>query len=330
MAVVGIGLLFSVHELGHYLGAKAAGMNVVEFSLGVGPKIASFRYRETQYSLRMIPLWAYAAMEDHSDPPGRGYYEKSVWARIGSALGGPAASLLLAAVVFAVIFSVIGTPQPTTVIGDVLKGYPAETSGLRRGDRITSINGAPVDAWEDVVQVLRRSPGVRVTLTIVRDGQEKKIEVVPTRSEEGLGIVGIQSAVEVRTEGVLRGIRDGFLQTLLVAQAWVRMLVGAITGKVAVEIVGPVGIGQLIGEASRNSLAEALFLIGVYSAIVGLVNLLPVPMLDGGKIAFLLVEAVRGRPVDPEKENLVHLIGFAILFALGILVTVRDIQRLFT
>ncbi|MGE5484260.1 MAG: M50 family metallopeptidase [Ignavibacteriales bacterium] len=329
-AVAGVALLMFFHELGHFLAAKASGMNVLEFSLGFGPRIASFKFRETQYSLRLIPLWAYAGMEEHSDPPGRGYFDKSVWARMGSAIGGPAGSLLLAAVLFTVTFSFVGMPHPTTVIDQVLPGYPAEAVGLQKGDRITRVNGAPVTEWESVSQALRGSPGTKVRLTVMRGGEEKDIDVVPSRNQDGTGVVGIVAASEIRREGVLRGIRDGFMETLLVGKAWIQALVQVITGRVAAEIIGPVGIGQMIAEASTGGLWNALLLIGMYSAVIGLANLLPVPMLDGGKIAFLIVEAVRGRPVDPEKEGLVHAIGFVVLFALAILVTFRDIQRLFT
>ncbi len=330
LAVVGIGVLMFFHELGHFLAAKASGMSVAEFSLGFGPKVASFKIGETQFSLRIIPLWAYAGLQDHSDPPGRGYYDKSVWARMGTALGGPIASLLLAAVLFSATFSFVGTPYPTNVIGEVLTGFPAEGAGLRKGDVIVRVNDSPVVEWDDVARVLRGSPEIVVRLTVLRDGEEKRIDVVPSKSQEGTGVIGIVAASRNRTVGIARGIRDGFLQTLFIARTWINILVQTVTGKVTPEIIGPVGIGQMIVEASRGGLWSALLLIGMYSAVIGLGNLLPLPMLDGGKMAFLLVEAVRGKPVDPEKEGLVHTIGFVVLFALGILVTFRDIQRLFT
>ncbi|NPV71266.1 MAG: site-2 protease family protein [Firmicutes bacterium] len=327
-AILGIGLMMFVHELGHYLGGRANGIKVVEFALGFGPKLFSFRRGETMFSVRLIPVWAYAAMEERTDPPGRGFLEKSVLQRMSVMIAGPAMSLLLAAVLFTLIFSAIGTPHPTTVIEEVMAGYPAEAAGIRKGDRIAAINDKPVNSWQDIVSAFQGSAGIRTRVTLLRDGLTVHSDVVPVKGDGGRGIVGIRPVLEMRTEGIVQAIGDGFKQTLWVSSAWVRQLASIVMGKAKLEIVSAVGIGQMIGEASRNSLGDALFLIAVFSAVVGLGSLLPLPGFDGGRLLFLAIEAVRGRPVDPDKENLFHFIGFAVLLALGIVIILRDIQRL--
>ncbi|MCR4398955.1 MAG: M50 family metallopeptidase [Firmicutes bacterium] len=330
LAVAGLGLLASVHELGHCLAAAASGIDILEFSLGFGPRVVSYKCGRTEVSLRLIPFWAYAAMQDRSEPCGRGYLEKGVLQRIGVCLGGPIASLLLAALAFTTIFSVIGAPQPTTVIGEIMPGLPAEEAGFRVGDMITAVNGRPVPSWDGVVAAFRDLAGTPVTVTVVRDGSPLDIRVTPVAGEGGRGIVGIRPSLQVRTEGVLLGLRDGFSQTLMVAVTWVRVLAAAVMGKVSVEIIGPVGMGHLISQASRGGAAEVVFTVGVFSAMLGLGNLLPLPMFDGGKLVFLVLEAVRGKPVDPQKENLVHAIGLAVFLALGFIILFKDIQRILT
>jgi len=319
----------SFHELGHLLAALAAGIKVNEFSLGFGPRLLSFRRKGIQYSIRLIPLWAYAALEaEHTDPPGMGFNEQGVLKRMGVVAAGPGASLALAVLAFTILFSVVGALQPTTVVAELIADYPAQRAGIKPGDRIVAIDGNPVVFWDDITRIVGASAGREVEVTVERSGSRLGLRMVPTIGEAGRGMIGVRPTFEVFRDPLPRGIRRAVVQTFVISRAWVQGILAALLGRAPLEPIGPVGIGQIIGEASRSGAADVLALIGMISATLGLMNLLPIPALDGSRLVFLLIEAVRGRPIDPEKENLIQSIGFAILLALGILVTFKDIQRL--
>jgi regulator of sigma E protease len=330
VAVLGVLVLF--HEVGHFLAAKRFGVMVHEFAIGLGPRLTSLRRGETEYSLRVLPFGGFVRMAGTEGEPaeaGRNFGDKPVWQRMGVIAAGPTMNFVLAVLLLTTIFAVVGVNLPTRTLAEVVPGSPAHQSGLRAGDEITRVNGAPVREWMEVVAVIQRNAGRPVELEVRRAGELLRVQVTPVASEpEGPGVIGVRSLLVLRRLAPLPALREGVVQTFGIVVFWVRNLVLMVMRKVQADLAGPVGIGQLIGEATRLGVVNLMYLTAVLSANLGLINLLPIPALDGSRLIFLGVEGVRGRPVDPEKENFIHLVGFALLIAAAILITFRDLVRL--
>jgi len=338
VTIVVLGGLIFVHELGHFLAAKRAGVHVHEFALGFGPTILSFRRGETTYALRLLPLGGFVRMagmhpeeEDlASVPEGRRFMNKPVTRRLGIIGAGSLANLLTAVVLFVVVFSVLGVPATTLTIDAVEPGYPAQAAGFEPGDRIVAIDGRVVEGWEDLVAAVRANPGRPLVLTVRRGEETLELPVTPAADpEDGRGVVGLRPRIETRHYGFTASVAQGFIWTGRVAVAFVNAITGMIGGGLEGELVGPVGIGAEIGQATRQGLPNLVFLTALLSANLGLINLLPIPALDGSRIVFLVLEGLRGRPLDPNKEGLVHLLGFALMLVLLLVVSIRDVARLF-
>lgn len=328
------GLIF-IHEFGHFLAAKRAGVLVNEFALGFGPRLAAFRRGDTVYALRLLPLGGFvrlAGMYPPRDagevpPPGRGFNDKTVGQRMGIAAAGPLMNVVLAAVLLTLVLAAVGVPMPVPTVDAVEPGRPAAEAGLRPGDAIVAVDGRPVREWLQVQQAIAASPGRPLALTLRRDGRELELTVVPDEVE-GRGFLGIRPEARVRRLPPLAAVVGGVRWTGDIVTMTVQGLAAAVRGAGGADILGPVGIGQQIGEASRHGLRTLLILAAVLSVNLGLLNLLPFPALDGSRLAFLFLEAVRGRPVDPERENWIHAVGFALLMLLLLVVTYRDLLRL--
>lgn len=340
-AILVFGLIITVHEFGHYLFAKLTGIRVEEFAVGMGPKLVSKKWGETVYSLRLIPMGGYCRMTGETGeeayqptekPDPRRFDQKPALVRLAVAVGGPLMNFLLAFVIFSLIFVMLGVPEGyTTQIGQVLPGKPAEAVGLQAGDRIIDINGQPVDSWDEMVELIHQSAGKELQLTVNRDGQELKIAVIPELDQENkVGLIGITpQEPKWRPLGVWAGIGEGLKRTYEFTSLTLQGLLQMVTGQASsADIAGPVGIVNMIGESARFGLIYLANLTALISISLGLFNLLPIPALDGGRLLFILIEIIRGRPVNPARENMVHLIGFALLLILMMLVTYRDILRL--
>ncbi|WP_034419755.1 RIP metalloprotease RseP [Thermanaerosceptrum fracticalcis] len=337
-SILVFGMIIFVHELGHFLVAKAAGIRVEEFSLGMGPKITSARRGETLYSLRVLPIGGYVKMagemgeEETAGYDPRKFNQKPLLARMAVIIAGPLMNFALAALLFAAVFTVVGIPQITTNIGQVIANSPAEAAGLKAGDKITHINEKPMSSWNEMVEVIHASPEKKIKLTVVRENKTLNIEVVPKYDPEGkVGIIGITPDKPYwARQGIWAGIKGGIVKTYEITALTISALVQMIAGKASAEgLTGPIGIVQLIDESARVGLVYLTNLTAVISINLGLLNLLPIPALDGSRLFFLFIEGLRGRPINPSKENFVHLIGFALLMLLMVLVTYRDLLRFF-
>lgn len=324
-----------IHELGHFLVAKRVGITVEEFSIGFGPEIASFKRGGTAYSIRLLPFFSYVRML--GSQPGESAEEgsfnsKGVLARMAVVGAGPFMYFMLATLLFAGLFTFVGVARPTTVVQEVLPGYPADRAGIKSGDRVLNIAGTTVVDWDSVVRIIYQNPGKILPITVERNGQRVTFNVIPARNPDDptKGFVGIRPAMVVVKQNPLSAVVSGVVQTFTVIGVWIKGLVMVVTRKVEADVVGPVGIIQMIGQASRMGVANMVSLAAVMSASLGAMNMIPFPALDGGRLLFLLVEAIRGRPMDPEKESLVHLVGFAILLLLALVVTYKDILRIAT
>jgi len=338
ITLVVFGMIIFVHELGHFVAARWAGVRVEEFAIGFGPTVFSRRRGKTLYSLRLLPLGGFVRMggviaDTEEAAAEDAFLRQPVGKRAVIMVAGSAMNFTLAVLLFAGIFFFIGTAVPLSsdpIIGEVVPGYPAEDAGLRPGDRVVSVDGHPVEVWTDMSRLISARAGQETTIVVRRDGETVSLRVTPTSTgaARDVGTIGVLAPMAFKRLGLLRSLKEGFVQTFQVVVLWVSTLVLMIFRQIAPELAGPVGIGQLVGQAARMGLAELVYLAAALSANIGVLNLMPVPALDGSRLAFLGLEKVRRRPLRPEQENLIHLIGFALLIALAVIVTYQDIARL--
>ncbi|MDR7433690.1 MAG: M50 family metallopeptidase [Armatimonadota bacterium] len=333
-AILAFGLMIIVHELGHFLVAKRAGITVYTFAIGFGPPLISFRRGETTYAINLIPFGGYVRMagEDLDTAEEEGSFRKKpLWQRALVILAGPGMNLFLAALIFTVIAVSVGIPVGVSNrIGQLVPGFPAEQAGLRPGDAIVAINGKRVGNGEEVVETIHRSPGVPLVLTIRRGEKEFQVKVTPRFEERrGIGLIGFSpEPLRARLDPV-RGLSWG----LLSVGRYIVVLLSAIgslfrEGHVLEQLAGPVAAVSFLGEAAQAGFETFLYTAAFLSIMIGVFNLFPFPALDGGRLAFLAVEAIRRRPVDPKREGFIHLVGFMLILLLLVALTVRDIGRL--
>ncbi|MGI6662986.1 MAG: RIP metalloprotease RseP [Bacillota bacterium] len=336
LAIVLLGILVTFHELGHFLAGRNAGVYIHEFAIGMGPVLFSWQGGETKYTIRMIPLGGFNrfAGEDARDkeddeglPLNRLLSSLSPGKRAGIIFAGPLANLLIAAFAFFIVFSIVGIYMPTTTIAEVMPGYPADFAGIRPGDKVLAINETPIQSWEDLTSAIRPSSGQTISLTLERDEKQIEVPMVPIEMG-GAGVIGIRPTSTLERMNPVLGLYQGVKETLLVSSMWIQGIIGMLAGTVAPEVTGPIGITQILGEAARTGPGELAYLFGALSANLGLINLLPIPALDGSRLIFLAVEKLRGKPLDPEKESLVHFIGFFLLISVFVFVSYKDILRL--
>ena len=341
------GSMVMIHELGHYMVAKWIGVKVIEFSFGFGPKIVGYQGKETLYALRIIPLGGFVklhGMDAEVDANGqeviapthdpRSFMNKPVWQRMAVIVAGPLMNFALAIILFVSVFAYLGIPAPgtTNMIGSLVEGKPAATAGIKPGDKILAVNGESTLSWTRLIEVIRPKPDQVLTLTVERD-KGKQHQTVSVKTEKdvqtGNGMIGIAPEIIYTHASILHATSFGLERTVDFTKFIMVSLVQMITGKIPADVGGPVMIAQVIGEGARQGLANLLSLTGVLSIQLGLINLFPIPALDGSRLVFLLIEGVRGKPLNPEKENMIHLVGFVLLMALMIAVTYKDVLRLF-
>jgi len=328
-----LGVLVFVHELGHFLLAKWSGMTVLEFALGFGPPLIRFVRGGTGYSVRAVPLGGFvkiAGMEPGEDPDlPNGFNAKPLPARFLTLLAGCFMNLVLAAFVFCLVGVLYGVPKPVTRIADVLRGSPAAVSGLKPGDRILAVNNQRVFQVQQIRATIERSAGRPVRLLIERGGKRTLAQVVPRREgSQKVGRIGIVFDVAMIRVGPGGAIRDGLVSTLAWTQQIASGLVRLVTGRIsASEVGGPIAIARATASQAGMGLEYLLRFGGVISVNLALVNLIPFPGLDGARLAFLLVEAVRRKRFDPRKEAYVHAVGIAILFILLVVITGKDLTE---
>lgn len=327
-AIIVFSSLIFFHELGHFAMAKFVGIKVNEFAIGMGPKLLSFKGAETQYSLRALPVGGYVKMEgeDEQSDDARSFNKKSVPARFAVVIAGVIMNFILGISLFTLLFYITGTPS--TTIQEIIADSPAEAMGLQPQDKIIQINDQKIKSWSQLESAIGGSDGSALAVTFIRDGNVMTETIQPMVDEETgrimIGIIpqyqkSLGGAIKTGFQNAFMIIREvlGFLKRLIFRQA------------TSVEVVGPVGLISLMGEASRAGWLNVVFLAAFMSVNLGFMNLLPIPALDGSRLVFLLIEGLRGKPVDPEREGMIHMIGFSLLLLLMVFVTYQDILRLF-
>lgn len=342
-AVLVLGVLIFVHELGHFLVAKRAGVSVLKFSLGFGPKIAGFTRGGTEYLLSAIPLGGYVKMlgEDPKEEVAdreHSFSAKPLGWRSLIILAGPGSNFLLAVAIFWVVF-MVGVPTLTTKVGEVMEGFPAREAGLLRGDRIVAIEGQPIEKWEELAKQIHQSPGRPVRLTVEREGKRFDLAVAPKATkqknlfgeEQEIGLLGIAPAEEFLTERTNpitafgRAVYKTYDLSVLILITFGKLLQGVVPAKT---IGGPLLVAQMAGEQARLGVLNLLFFTALLSINLAILNLLPIPILDGGHLFFALIEAARGKPVSLKKREMAQQVGLVLLVALMIFAFYNDIFRL--
>ena len=336
LAVLSVILL--AHELGHFITAKAAGVRVEEFGLGFPPRLVSFNWGETRYSLNAIPFGGFTKLTGEEDPKEpRSLASKKRGTRLLVLSAGSLMNLLLALMLFSGGYLI---PREVIIgqvaVEEVAQNSPAAMAGIEAGDIILSVNDQPVRNNNELHQYIMDNLGKKTTLLIQHpDSTSGSTEIIPRwEPPEGEGAIGItiktiNSTTVIQRYPLWQVIPLGATELVETVILWVDGLVSMFTGEAPASFFGPIGIAQLTGEVAQFGIIPLLKVAALISLIVGIMNLFPLPAIDGGRIVFVLLEWVRrGKRVSPKKEGLVHLIGFAMLMSLMLLLTYQDIIRI--
>jgi len=338
-----LSILVIVHEFGHFIVAKKMGVRVEKFSIGFGPEIAGITKGDTRYSISMIPLGGYVKLAGEIGSDGaKGekweYLSRTVWERMRIIFAGPLLNYILAFIIFSFVF-MAGSPTLTSRIGKIMPGYPAESVGLKAGDKILSINGKDMVYWEDVTNIVQANKNTEMKVSLERDGRQMTILVTPKPqdvktifgSKKNISIMGIAPSDEIIyvKYGFLKSIYMGAEKLWTLTYITCRALWASVTGAIPVKesMTGPIGIFYITGQAAKLGIIYLLQLMGVLSASLAIFNLLPVPVLDGGHILFLAIEKIRKKPVSIKMQESVTQVGMSLLIVLMLFVFYNDFMR---
>lgn len=346
-AIILLGILIFVHELGHFLFAKLMKVKVLKFSLGFGPKVVGKKYGETEYQISSVPLGGYVKMlgeepgeELPEEEKPRAYNHQHVWKRFLIVFSGPAFNILFAAFLFIVILA-SGVPTLYPDVGEVMEDSPALEAGLAKGDRIVKINGQEVTEWSEMTEIIHGSPGSSLDFIIRRDGKEMAFTITPERKtvtdifgeEKEIGLIGIKPSGEQFTkryalpEAVSMGINRTIEVSVLTVMAIVKLIQRIIPAET---LGGPILIVQMAGEQASQGALNFFMFMAIISINLGIINLLPIPVLDGGHVLFLAIEAVRKRPLSERTMAIAQRVGLAFILTVMAFALYNDIVRIIT
>lgn len=329
------GLLVLVHEFGHFMTAKLTGMRVDEFAIGFGPKIFSQKYGETKYSLRAIPLGGFndiAGMDPADNPAGeRGFCEKPVLSRMVVILAGSAMNFVLPVVLFFGIYATVGVGKPSTepVIGGIMEGMTAEQAGLQVGDKILSIDGKPISTWKEILATTKTlENGKTVQIVYERNSQVEEVSITAKFHEKYKRVMfGIQSEITYEQKTLGESWIAAMDHTKEIFLMMLDGLANLVKEPSEAELSGPIGIAQMAGQAAETGIIPLLNFAALLSLNLGIINLLPVPALDGGHFVGLAIEAVRGKPLGSKALMYTQRAGIAFLLMLTLYATTSDLIR---
>ena len=318
-------VLIMVHELGHFFAAKLTGVQVNELSLGMGPKLFEHQGKETLYTLRLLPIGGFCAMEgeDEESENERAFNNKPAWSRALVIVAGALMNVLLAVLILSAIAGYTGIAS--TELVDVTEGKPAYQAGIRPGDEILEVNGEKVNFFVEARNLIMQSEDT-VELVVRRENQKVYASIPVQLSEDGYPIIGIEAKV---TKNPLTAIHYGTVATVDMGKSMIGFIGQLFTGKSSVnELTGPVGIVSAIGQQAQYGFIYVANLAALISLNLGIMNMLPLPALDGGRLLFIVINAITGKAVSEEMEGKIHFVGLMLLFALMAYVLFQDVGRL--
>ena len=327
LAIILFCVMIFPHELGHYIAAKRLGVKVNEFAFGMGPVIWKKQKGETLHSIRLFPIGGFCSMEgedEDSDEP-RAFNNKKPWQKIIILAAGSFMNVLCAILIMSIVVGVLGFT--TTTIDTVSEGSPAETEGIMAGDEITAIDGQPIEAWTDVSAAIASAEGGQIIMTVQRDGRTLEAAVTPEQTQDGAYLIGITSRV---SHNPFRAVAEGAKSTWNITVSMFQTLSQLFTGQLGADsLSGPVGMVQMVSQTTQYGWWYYGFLTALICINLAIINMLPLPALDGGRIIFVIISMITGRPVSQKVEGTVHFVGIMLLFGLMAYVTFNDITRIF-
>jgi regulator of sigma E protease len=339
-----------VHEFGHYWVARRGGVRIEVFSIGFGTELFGFNDRHgTRWKFSLIPLGGYVKMLGDADVAsatvdiGRArdpdsFPSKSVWRRMAIVAAGPLANFVFAIVALAILFAAVGRPFTPPEVGAVQPGSPAAAAGLSPGDKITSVDGEPIASFEELQAMVRESAGRPLAFVLTRDGETRELTVTPTASEiedrfgntHQVGLIGVSRAgVEYRRSNPFLALFEATAETGRMIGGTLYALGEMIVGSRGTqELGGPLRIAQMSGQIAQDGFVPALWFTAVLSINLGLINLFPIPMLDGGHLVMYGIEAARGRPLNERSQEIAFRFGLAMVLSLMVFATWNDLVHL--
>lgn len=322
-------LVILIHEFGHFIVAKMNGVSVLEFSVGMGPKLFQKESNGTLYSLRLLPVGGYCQLEgeDEENDSPNSLNNQSPFVRLKVILAGAIMNFILAFILLILLMSV---SRVSTEISGVIKDSPAYSSGLQTGDQIVSINGENVRDGEELLKRIKESKG-DLNIGVIRDSQSKNIKVTP-RLENNIRKIGVnfQEEYNIKNFSIVKGFKKGLITFLNLTGMLYKFLGMLITGQLGLGgVSGPVGVVKEIGNAAKTGVSNLIFILAYFNINLGVFNLLPIPALDGGRAIFILIEMIFGKKISEEKEGYIHMVGLILLLALIAIVTIKDVIKLF-
>lgn len=346
-AIILLGLIIFVHELGHFLSAKLMGVKVLKFSLGFGPKLISKRYGDTEYLISSIPFGGYVKMLGESSGEELQEEEKvfafnyqPVWKRFIIVFLGPLFNLLFAIVIFVFVFS-YGIPVLLPEVGDVLPQSPAERAGLMKGDTVVSIDSSQITQWDEMTNIIHNSPGRSLNLKIKRKSEIITLSVIPEKKRiqdlfgqgKEVGLIGIKPSGKTFTKksDFTESVTNSVSRTWEIAVLTVVSIVKLIQRVIPMNTIGgPILIIQMAGEQASLGILNFFIFMAIININLGVLNLLPIPILDGGHIFFLGIEAIRRKPLEERFITVAQRIGLAIILLIMVFALYNDLIRIFT
>lgn len=337
-----LGAIILVHEFGHFIFSKLFGVYVYEFSIGMGPKILHFKKKngETEYCLRLIPIGGFVSLagEDADDnskiDQNRKLYAKPAWQRFIIMIAGASFNFIFTFVLLFVMALIYGSVSTKPIIADVSQDYPAYNAGVESGDKIISIDGQKVSSWSEVQLYILTGEGKEMTMVLEdSSGNKKEVEITPdvVTNDDGTKnyIIGISLDTTKKT-GLVNSFNYACETTVSLYKLMLVTIKELFTGGVsAKELSGPVGIYTVVASQAKQGFQSIMYLIANLSMNIGVINLIPFPAFDGGRVLFLIIEKIRRKPIKAKTEAIINSIGFGLLMLLMIYVTFNDVLRLF-
>lgn len=327
IAIIMFAILIAVHEFGHLIAAKSVGIKVYEFAIGMGPALFSKEKGGTLYSLRLFPIGGYVSMEEEDEKSPESFTQKSNWQKILVVAAGAIMNLIAALVILIVMYLISGVPVDTNEIGTVFQDMPAYKAGLEAGDKVVSIDGKEITSWTDISESIGQAEAEQpLNIGYIKKGEsEITYASIAVDTSEERPQIGIR---QKHQPDILYALKYGFLEMIELTKLMGESFQMIFTGQVGMnDVVGPVGIVTVVDQVVQYGLLNVLYLTALISLNLAIVNILPLPALDGGRLLFLLIQVIIRRPIDPEKEMKIHYAGFIVLIIFLVLITIKDINQ---